>query len=345
MSVQTEYKTVPGVTGARRGDGGFSLVELMVAMALGLLLIGAVVQSYMGSKQVYNMTEGMSRMQENYRYAMLHFAKSLDSGGYAGCLENLADNHTNTLSETSGVYDYAAPVSGTDGGTDPDTITITRSKGVISVPIVGVLDKSDALQDLTVEATAPGYSELQQFTVVTVSNCTSAATFMITNEPDATGVIQHRLSPSAPGPLALHNTQTDLAIAGTLGDGGVSEGGGGDTTAMLYANIGVEYKIDTGANAADACDLADSTKHRFCSLFANDDELVEGVHDLQVTYGIPGGTGLQYVGAGTLTTATAQTVETVRLVLSMNSVQPVDGKDVVRKDFTRVFRVRNRAPE
>ena len=331
-------------------DSGFSLVEIMVAMVLGLLLLGTIVQTYTSSRMTYGMTEGISRVQENYRYVMTHLSRNMNSGGYAGCLENVAGEHISTLSNGTGQYNFSMPVSGVEGATatTPDSLTVTRAIGAIRIPFSGKMDdvQTSPEQDFNVDSSAPGYAALERWQVLTVSNCTRAATFMITNDPTASaGLIQHRVGQASPGPLniGLSNTTADLQIP-FLGDGLDTNG----AAASLYTTVGVVYSIGTSAagNAIGiACDPNDATTHRYCALLANGQELIEGVHNMQVTYGVQSGSNIRFDDAGGLTIAEAQNVESVRVTLSMNTVRPTTtSADVIRRDFTRTFRVRNRTP-
>lgn len=49
---------------------GVSLIELMIAMILGLLVLGAVIQLFVGSKATYTSNEALARVQENGRFAL-----------------------------------------------------------------------------------------------------------------------------------------------------------------------------------------------------------------------------------------------------------------------------------
>src|SRR5699024_5010999 len=51
-------------------SGGFSLIELMVAMALGLLVVGAIIQLFIGSRATQMSTDAMARSQESGRFAI-----------------------------------------------------------------------------------------------------------------------------------------------------------------------------------------------------------------------------------------------------------------------------------
>ena len=48
-----------------RKDKGFSLVELMVAMLLGLLITGAALQLFLANQQSFALQQTLSRVQEN----------------------------------------------------------------------------------------------------------------------------------------------------------------------------------------------------------------------------------------------------------------------------------------
>jgi len=61
---------------------GLTLVEIMVAMVIGLIIIGGVIQVYISSKATYNVQSGMSRMQENARYAMDILSMHISMAGY-----------------------------------------------------------------------------------------------------------------------------------------------------------------------------------------------------------------------------------------------------------------------
>ena len=63
---------------------GVSLVELMVAIVIGLVLTGGILQLYIQSKQSYNTLEALAEIQENGRYAIDTIARDLRRAGYWG---------------------------------------------------------------------------------------------------------------------------------------------------------------------------------------------------------------------------------------------------------------------
>lgn len=61
---------------------GLSIVELMVALAVGMVLIAGILQVFLSSKNTYAVNEAMSRVQENGRFALEFIARSARQAGY-----------------------------------------------------------------------------------------------------------------------------------------------------------------------------------------------------------------------------------------------------------------------
>ena len=63
---------------------GLSLVELMVALVIGLVLLAGLTRVYVSAKQSYNAQEQLARMQESGRFAMDLLTRDLRRSGYWG---------------------------------------------------------------------------------------------------------------------------------------------------------------------------------------------------------------------------------------------------------------------
>jgi type IV pilus assembly protein PilW len=68
-----------------RGSPGFSLIELMVAMALGLLLVIAIGYVYLSSKTAFTRQQQLSSMQQNVRVAFEYLTSDVRVVGHMGC--------------------------------------------------------------------------------------------------------------------------------------------------------------------------------------------------------------------------------------------------------------------
>lgn len=66
---------------------GISLVELMIAMLLGLIVLLAVTQIFVGNRQTFALTEASSEVQESGRIALQLLSRAVRNADYWGCLE------------------------------------------------------------------------------------------------------------------------------------------------------------------------------------------------------------------------------------------------------------------
>ena len=67
--------------GMPRHQAGFSLMELMIAITLGLVVLLAVGSIYVGSQQTYRVQEDNARIQEAGRYALEVLGRSIRQAG------------------------------------------------------------------------------------------------------------------------------------------------------------------------------------------------------------------------------------------------------------------------
>jgi len=101
----------------RTRQAGFSLIEMMVAMALGLLLVVVIGQVFITSKESYRTTEDLSRLQENARFAAAQMSRVVRMAAFT----------TDPLANRTAVFPLAtAPaIAGTEGGgTNADEVTV-----------------------------------------------------------------------------------------------------------------------------------------------------------------------------------------------------------------------------
>ena len=83
---------------------GFSIVEMMVALAIGMGLSLVIGQLFLGSRQSYSTQDESARMQENARFAMDLMTKTLRMSGYKRF-------------DSTGVFDSTNPaLAATNGG-------------------------------------------------------------------------------------------------------------------------------------------------------------------------------------------------------------------------------------
>lgn len=68
-----------------RRQSGISLVELMIAMVIGLIIVGAAVGAFLSSRQSYAVQSQLIRLQDNARFAIEVMQEELRQSGFLGC--------------------------------------------------------------------------------------------------------------------------------------------------------------------------------------------------------------------------------------------------------------------
>lgn len=140
-----------------RGRGhGFSLVEVMVAMVLGVFLILGVTQIVSVSRGLYQSNAAIARMQENGRFALSVLTRNIRMAGFTGCSPTntveIRLNKPATAVNPNAIYawweNFGTSPTATPLAT-PDTFGISKVSGVetAGVAIMGY-DGSQAFPTL-----------------------------------------------------------------------------------------------------------------------------------------------------------------------------------------------------
>src|SRR5580698_8245939 len=66
-------------------QAGFSMVELMVALVLGVILTSGVISVFISSKNTYNTNNSLGQVEEGGRYALNFMQPILTMAGNTGC--------------------------------------------------------------------------------------------------------------------------------------------------------------------------------------------------------------------------------------------------------------------
>ena len=71
--------------GRHRMAAGFGLIELMIAMVIGLLVLGAAIAVFQSNQRSYRSNEGVNRVQEGARVAYEMMSRDIRSAGTSAC--------------------------------------------------------------------------------------------------------------------------------------------------------------------------------------------------------------------------------------------------------------------
>lgn len=251
------------VIGYRASESGVSLVEVMIAMLLGLLLLAGIMQVFSSSRQTYRVHEAVSRMQENGRMALEVISRDIRMADFWGCSGGISNVVNNLDNSQPGFIDFGlGGIGGTNSpGTAPDTLVLRGgiNSGLPITPPFGPQPSAS----LGV-ATNNG---LQQGDIVIISDCTNGDIFQVTNaNPNGSGQLVHNTGvATTPGNFNVTNPGCPGANAHCL-----SKVYGGDAT--VFSTQQIIYTIAPGSEGQPA-------------LFRNGLEFIDGIEDFQVLFG------------------------------------------------------------
>ncbi|TVS11269.1 MAG: prepilin-type N-terminal cleavage/methylation domain-containing protein [Gammaproteobacteria bacterium] len=305
---------------------GLSLVEIMVALALGAVITVGIVQMFTANRATYQVNMGQARLQENARFGIEFLASPLRAAGAAGCARRVPiENLLGAEGAPGARFDLDEAIVGHtgSGGTWNPTLPTTVFTGVSPTADQDVLLvkylHSEALDvvstsDSNIVVTLPAVASIYAGAPLVVSDCERAILF----ESDT---------------ASLSGGQLD--ISHTLG---VDPDFGPEATVSRVYSDYFYVAPGAGTNNAGAAPLS-LWRHRPGE---GHTELVEGVGELSFRYGVDlNGDRVPNTYRDSMTAA--DDVVTVRINLTANSVDVIteDG-DVSTRDFTQTVGVRNR---
>ena len=322
---------------------GVTLVELMIALAIGLLVTVAMLKVYVDASRMYRFNEGLARIQENGRFALEFIRRDARVAGFWGCYSDAT--LTNGVSATSDAYINvgAGHITGTsdDGLNSSDSITFRSATGSGALVTSGMSGTGDSV---TVESVGA----LSTNTAVLISDCEDGDLFQVT------GIAGTALAHAAG---ANANVSPNLNKAYAAG-------------ARVYEAREATFCIAPGADPAQPAlrRLVNPTPGQTCA--SNGDELLEGIENMQILYGEDtdadadgangDGTANRYVafGASGLDIDRIVSVRISLLARSLNNnlttapspytfngiaVTPASTDKYLRKVFTTTITLRNKA--
>lgn len=329
---------------------GLSLIELMIGMLLGLFLLGAIVTYLVSSKTSYLNEEELGRIQENARFAMELLTQDIRNIGYGGCAV-LSSVTPNVIADpgTNGavVFDSDSVLQGYDaqGGTvwSPSLPSYVASSANSSTDaifiqyatacdtyLVGNLNSVNA----NIQIYSPNDCNLSAGDVAIISDCVATDVFRATNVSNGPSkqTIAHANNANSTNKLS-RAYQDDAELLGL-------------TSKVFYISDNARgipslYQID--------------------AIDGGSDELVEGIENLQFSYGVDtdsdGMANIYQTGAEIEASYSWANVVSVRVSILarslieaanqsetywFNAVSTAAGDRFLRREFMSTVQLRNR---
>ncbi len=332
-------------------QSGMTLVEIMIALLIGAFLMAGVLQIFISTKQTYRMQEGLSRLQENGRFALEFISRDIRTAGYWGCADS--SDIENKLNADASFDPFATGLAaqnddngGNDGDADNDENGNTIWDGTDSITLRGASGSDISLTAQAGTLVAPlsvtNNSGLANNDFVVISDCVAGDIFQIT------GVVAgDTISHAAGNAGELGNVSLQLGS----GQGATPDANIFDTDSQVYKLNFVTYQIRNGAGNQPAL---------FRSINGgNFQELVEGIEDMQILYGedtdaddapnyyVPANNVVDMdnvvsIRVSLLVTSTDDNLTSQPVPYTYNGANTTPTDRRIRKVFTSTIAVRNR---
>jgi type IV pilus assembly protein PilW len=303
-------------------QAGFSLVELMIALVIGLVLMLGVTQIFIASQSASRLSEGVARAQENGRFALDFLERDIRMAGHMGCVNDQAHfikgmnspkNNLNVPTGGGSPLDFSVAIQGYEAANTGPTNTLAVGQGAVlaglPAAISGLNPAPVAGSDILVlRFLAP------EGVPVTAINGQDLTVGTANWARLTLGGV------AAPTLFGIANCESVDIFAGTTTSGKIT-GGTVDFSryapqpepTQVYRAESMVYYIGQGTNGP-GLRRARATS---AGTYAINEELVEGIENLQLIYGLdttPAVTGatppvgnmtVQNVASGVTTATTA----------------------------------------
>ena len=334
---------------------GLSLIELMVALILGLIVVGGAVNIFVSNRATYRATENLARLQENARVAFELMSRDLREVGGNPCDASLPV--VNVLKDPASQWwtDFSNKVFGYDGSTAMTGTPTGSAEGARVAGTDAIELRSGTTGAVTVTSHNPTSAQFKVNTVnhglndgdlIAVCDFDHVAITQVTNaQPGINDTVVHNAgSPVAPGNcskgLGIPADPPQYYVPSPCTTNGIAYTYGPNSRiARLQA---VRWYVGNSSGATGGRSLYQVVlRNNGGVLQPTPVEVADGVQDMQLRYLLQG--AADFVDASTIADpadwARAIAVE-VRLTLVSPERVGTDGQPLTR-EFAHVVTLRN----
>ncbi|HKU17782.1 MAG TPA: PilW family protein [Candidatus Saccharimonadales bacterium] len=322
---------------------GFTLIELMVAMLLGLIVIGGVTSVFLANQQVYRTNAALSDVQENARMSFELLAQNIREAGLLGCSNNgqvanvLADGPNNGGTDWWANWGNALVGYGSGTSANPALATVTNQvAGTDSLTILSAADVGLSVNSQTSTA----------FTLNGTSTNLAAKKIMIVCDPWQAAIFRANTYTAGTNPVIGYAVSSTTNCSTGLGYPTVCTAGGNAYTYAANSPIatlaaGAWY---IGTNPANTSSLyfasLDTTTGTVTS-----QEMVRGVTAMSITYNMANQTN--FVMASKVTNWSSVAAVQINLTVQQSSganagTNGTNTTTPLQRSYTVTSTVRNR---
>jgi type IV pilus assembly protein PilW len=284
---------------------GLSIIELLIAMVLGLTLAAGVVQIYVGTSTTERDQDARLRMQENGRFALNFLGNEIRMAGYLGCQGSIQGSSVNntlsappaTLQPETGIQgweaDGTAPGEINNSANNVATVASTSAEwstggAGFNIPNVQAVPNSDIVRlwggwGNSGPVTDIDNSGSDPIIQAEASIGISANDFLIISDCEQADFVQACAVAPTGGPA----TTVDITLSTTCNPGNI---GAAFVTSQDPAEVmrleGALYYVGKRDNDANNPPTLMRSTLTATGTAGPAEELIEGVESMQLLYGV-----------------------------------------------------------
>lgn len=325
---------------------GFTLIELMIAMVLGLIVISGVTSIFLANQRAYRTNAALSDVQEGSRIGFEMLARDVRGAGLTGC-DSTSGRVTNVLNggSTNWYADWANALHGYDGS-DADSavgfgtaekqrVSGTDSLHVISAGAIAATVSgapSGNAANLKINETS---TDLAAGDIIVVCDYDHTAIAQITNYNSSNVTVVHNTGSSSPGNCTKDLSYPTKSPCNNSGSGGYVFPPNSQIAKLSAADWYIGNNPEKGKSLYRV-----TVQNSGGNVTPQSDEMVRNVTDMQIKYVQPSKT--YPVSAASVTDWSE--VDSAQITLTVQSTDQRAGTDAksISRPFTFVATVRNR---
>ncbi|ULU24869.1 PilW family protein [Dyella terrae] len=325
---------------------GFTMIELMVAMLLGLVVIGGVISVFLAGQQTYRANEALGDVENSSRAAFEMMTRDLRDVGFTGC-DNTTGRIANVLNSNASLWyaNWAVPLQGYDDATtDPALSSFTA--GTTGAPLKNsssVIALGTVPSDVSVGSASGSPTS---FNINAASTQLAAGDIIMVCDFDHATLMQITSYSGTTVGFATATTPVPGNCSSGLGYPTICTSTGNAYTFLPNARVNIMTAVDwyIGTNAAGTYSLfrLPVTYSSAGVSVATPQEMVRNVSNMKIMYVQP--SGVAFTSAASVGGNWAA-VNAAQVTLTVNSTYVranINNNAALQRPFTYTATMRNR---
>ncbi len=256
---------------------GVTLVELMISLVLGVVLSSACIQAFLTTKQLFIKQNAIARIQENARVIAIVLGEAIEASGSLGCT-TFAQEHSIAIANNINAQEMLLLPRSRVLGIAQESILpqlilarISPQSNLVAIKSVDKLQPVISIDPKQNMVTIKGKFDYEKDKIMVISDCAHSVFAKAK-------AVSHQKGKTFISFASLTNELEQLSFSKNITIG--------ELASQLYY-IGNTHRVNSNGQQVDALYMSDFNGRTL--------ELVEGVEQMKILYGVSDGNKIHYV--------------------------------------------------